>query len=226
MIGRVALPDGGPGHIRVRQGLSPYEKVILRANHYPVRQARTDIEIGANITAGIWWHRHYVPFAISLNGYCVVATRAMTDFTLTAKMALYTADATTMLPASLVAATDVEWADADFEPTTPGDDVDWTGRYKKLGAPVAILTPGVYWVGIRPNSSGTILTTILPRFLGEQALDPSLLNSNIGGAAERMYDVSTTGTPYSDPWPANPTVVAARESIANIAVGLLCNRLF
>jgi hypothetical protein len=65
-----------------------------------------------------------------------------------------------------------------------------------------------------------------PKFRGEIALDPSFLQSEAGGV-DRMYDLQTTGYSYASAWPTTPpSVTEAKTSIANIAVALLCNRLY
>lgn len=222
MVGRDQT-DAGPGHVRSRTGLSPYEKVILRANHYVVETEtnRSAIEIGA-ITSGIWWHRHYVPFPISLAGYSMVITLLIgANRVFELKMALFTADPTSGNPSSLVANTPATWQDADIRPSSPNNVLG--GRYKKIN-PVLILQPGAYWVGLRPSMSG--ISGDWPKFRGEIALDPSFLQSEVGGA-DQMYDLQTSGYSYASDWPSSPPSVAeAKTSIANIAVGLLCNRLY
>lgn len=141
MIGRM-LADAGPGHLKV-PAMSPYEKVILRANHFPIRSIRTNVEITAPLSTGIFWHRHFVPFPIYLSGYCVVITQLKASgLTLTVKMALFTANASTGKPDALLPDSEVEWADDDFDLAGGADNQNWSGRRKMLGGPKLISLPG------------------------------------------------------------------------------------
>jgi hypothetical protein len=205
----------GPGILRTRIAAIPYQEVLFREAAYQV-VGTSEQNMSFFSTGDVFWHRHFVPWPIMLRGY-TIAIGATTPPTGTygVKMALYTAKADTKLPDLKVAESEVTWATGDI--VLAPDNLANCGRSKTLGTELRILTPGVYWVGVRYTAIGTAGTV-----RANSALDPSVLPAS----TQLRFDVRATIT--GSDLPVNlsgVTLVSGDGGAANVIVGLLCNRL-